>query len=148
LILEEIMKQTFLNDKLVENHFKEFTKHNDLEFDEFKKAMLEINLDYPEDEFKDLYDALKDTDKRLRLSTVDAAVESTVKKNIEECQKLILDDVYSNLKSDPLLNFNDIFAKYENNASHKVTFAQFITALESKCLSVETVNLLLLAKRY
>ena len=148
MLLEEIMKQTFLNDKLVEDHFKEFTKHNDFEFPEFKKAMIEINLDYPDRELEDLYDALKDTEKRLKLSVIDIAVESTVKRNIEECQKLILDDVYSNLKSDPLLNFGSVFTKYENSASSRITFFQFVTSLESKCLNVEPINLLLLAKRY
>ena len=148
LILEEIMKETYLNDKLVEDHFKEFTRHNDLTYDEFKKAMAAINLVFTDNELGDLYDELRGKEKRLHYAVIDAAVESTVKRNIEECQKLILDDVYASLKSDPLLNFDDVFRHFETTASNKITFIQFVSALEPKCLNVETVNLLLLAKRY
>lgn len=147
-LLEEIMKQTFLNDKLVEDHFRAFSKHSDLEYDEFKKAMEAINLSDNETDLKDLYESLRGKNKRAYIEDIDFAVESTVKRNIEECQKLILDDVYSSLKSDPLITFETLFDKFKTSGSNKITFVEFVSTLEPKCLNVEASNLLLLAKRY
>jgi hypothetical protein len=57
-LLEEIMKQTFINDLLVEDYFKQFSKHSDLEFEEFKKALAGINLDSGNIDIKELYNAI------------------------------------------------------------------------------------------
>ena len=109
MVLEEIMKETYLNDKLVEDHFKEFNKgNNDVSLKEFSDAMTAINLDYKESEMKDIFEHIKGKEKLLEVPMIDAAVEDSVKRNIEELQKLILDDIYSSIKSDPLINFNDL----------------------------------------
>ena len=148
-ILEEIMKQTFINEQLVEDHFKGFTKHKDLEFSEFWKAIKDINLgDIEKAELEELYDKIKGKNRRLLLEDIDAAVQCTVKKNIEECQKLVLDDVYSSIKSDAKLSYDDIFDSYEATGSNKITYEQFVTALEPITLNVLPVDLILLAKRY
>jgi hypothetical protein len=47
-----------------------------------------------------------------------------------------------------LINFIDVFAKFEASASNKITFNQFVSTLEPKCLNIEPSNLVLLAKRY
>lgn len=149
MVLEEIMKETFLNEKLVEDHFKEYSKGNsDINIKEFTNAMAAINLDYKEEEMNDIFNQLKGKEKVLEVSMIDSAVEDTVKMNIEELQKLILDDIYSSIKSDPLSNLNDIFSKFENDATNKITFNQFVLTLEPKCLNIEPVNLYFVAKRY
>jgi len=148
-ILEEIMKQTFINEKLVEDHFKEFTSHSDLDFNEFKKSMRAINLGHiHEDELREFFNDVKGKDRRIHYVDIDAAVQCTVKRNIVECQKMILDDVYSSIKSDAKLTYEGVFEKYEVSASNKISFNQFISALEPKCLNVEPSNLILLGKRY
>ena len=149
LVLEEIMKQTYLNDVFVEDHFKAFSDgHEDINLKEFTKALVEINLDYPEDEIVETFKKLKAGEKRLVCSAIDAAVEDTVKKNIEECQKVILDYVYSSLKNDPLSNFNEVFQKFDHDADNKITFDQFVHTLEPRCLNIQVVDLYFLAKRY
>ena len=149
MVLEEIMKETYLNDKLVEDHFKEFNKgNNDVSLKEFSDAMTAINLDYKESEMKDIFEHIKGKEKLLEVPMIDAAVEDSVKRNIEELQKLILDDIYSSIKSDPLINFNDLFVKFENEATNKITFNQFVFTLEPKWLNIEPVNLFFVAKRY
>lgn len=149
MVLEEIMKETYLNEKLVEDHFKEFSKgNNDINLKEFTEAMTAINLDYKEEEMNDIFNHIKGKDKILEISMIDSAVEDSVKVNIEELQKLILDDIYSSIKSDPLSNLNDIFVKFENDATNKITFNQFVQTLEPKCMNIEPVNLFFVAKRY
>ena len=149
LVLEEIMKQTYLNDIFIEDHFKEYSGgHADINLKEFTKAMTEINLDYTEDEIVETFKKLKAGKKRLECSAIDAAVEDTVKKNIEECQKVILDYVYSSLKNDPLSNFNEIFKKFDHDADNKITYDQFVHTLEPRCLNIQIVDLYFLAKRY
>ena len=147
-LFEEIMKQTFINDKLVEDHFKSFSKHPDLEFEEFKEAMAALNLAHDETDLNDCYNAIKGNMKRVIIKDIDSAVECTVRRNIEECQKLILDDVYSSLKSDPLITFETVFDKLQSGGSNRCTFKQFVATLEPLCLNVESSNLILLAKRY
>jgi Ca2+-binding EF-hand superfamily protein len=147
-LLEEIMKQTFINDMFVEDYFKQFSKHSDLEFEEFKKALAGINLDSGDADIKELYTAVWGKNKRAYINDIDNAVESTVKKNIEEWQKFVLDDVYSGIKSDPLIQFMDVFSKFEASASNKITYNQFVSTLEPKCLNIEACNLVFLAKRY
>lgn len=149
LVLEEIMKQTYLNNFLVEDHFREYTDgHADITIQEFTKAMSEINLDYTEGELKDAFIKLKNIDKRLECAMIDAAVEDTCKRNIEELQKVILDHVYSSLKSDPLSKFSDVFQKFDHDSDSKITFDQFVHTLEPRCLNIEVVDLYFLAKRY
>lgn len=148
-VLEEIMKQTYLNDVYVEDHFKEFSDgHSDINMKEFSKAMAAINLDYDEDELREIFTKLRGSQKKLELSAIDAAVEDTVKRNIEESQKVILDYVYSSIKSDPLLNFNEVFQKFDHDADNKITFEQFVLTLEPRCLNIQIADLYYLAKRY
>ena len=50
LVLEEIMKQTYLYEIFIEDHFKEYLGgHADINLKEFTKALVEINLDCTED---------------------------------------------------------------------------------------------------
>jgi hypothetical protein len=42
----------------------------------------------------------------------------------------------------------DVFSKFEASASNKITYNQFVSTLEPKCLNIEACNLVFLAKRY
>lgn len=110
-LLEEIVRETYLRDQMVEEHFKQYSDsyNGTISEQELFEALTSLGIQVSDSEIEKLIDDFKGRTTELTPEIIDISIEDSKVKPVEELQKQVLDILHTFLKSNPHIRINEIY---------------------------------------
>lgn len=151
IILQDLIKATYLRDIYIEDAFIKFAKmgrENIVSQNALYDTFLSLGIKIDTRSAKDTYEKFLNNSHGLTAKMVDLAVEDNAKKGIEEIQKSILELINRSIKAHPEITIREVFLKYDRADDGIVSFAEFEDSVKNYMPKIKSMDALFLAKRY
>ena len=151
IILQDLIKATYLRDIYVEDAFIKFAKpgrEHVVNQKAIQDTFTSLGLKIDSKTAKDTYDKLVGNAHALTPHMIDLAVEDNSKKGIEEIQKLILELIHRSIKAHPEITIKEVFLKYDRGNEGRISFKEFENSIKNYVPKIKSMYVLFLAKRY